>query len=143
MTRAIDTNPAHGTAVAVQGRGFLLVGPSGSGKSGLALNMLAGGATLVADDRVELHLVEGAVLMQAPAALRGLIEARGLGVLRTEPSRNVPLHHVVDLAAEPAARMPPLQTIDVLGAQIDLINGRNLPNLASALLLLGRGGRAE
>lgn len=141
--KAIHETPVHGTAVAVGGQGFLIVGPSGSGKSGLAIQMIALGAQLVSDDQVELIKGHGVVGMQAPVGLGGLIEARYVGLLNVKPIEHARLHHVVDLNADAATRLPQLQVCEVLGVRIDLINGGNVPNLASTLLLLGRGGRSE
>ena len=136
---ALENSPVHGTAIAVGGRGFLFVGASGCGKSGLALQMMALGAKLISDDQVLLERVGADVKMTAPDTLLNLIEARFIGVLRTNASGPAVLYHVVDLDHEPEARMPHLQHSEVLGVRIDLINGRNVPNLASSLMILGRG----
>ena len=87
------TNPAmttsatiHATALIVGHRGILIRGPSGSGKSRLALTLLqsagAGFARLVGDDRIHLEAVHGRLLMRPATALAGLIEIRGLGIVR-------------------------------------------------------------
>lgn len=62
-------------------RGVLIEGPSGSGKSDLALRALDAGWSLVADDRVLVWACEGRLYGRAPDPIEGLIEARGLGVL--------------------------------------------------------------
>ena len=71
----------------IRGRwlGALIEGPSGAGKSDLALRALDRGFRLVADDRVLVWAADGRVFGRAPAPLRGLIEARGLGVIPVEP----------------------------------------------------------
>ena len=66
----------HATAVTVAGRGLLIRGASGSGKSGLALEMMARGATLVADDRVIVSLRDNTLWLAPPAPLTGMIEAQ-------------------------------------------------------------------
>jgi serine kinase of HPr protein (carbohydrate metabolism regulator) len=80
----------HAGLIALYGRGawkgVLIEGPSGSGKSDLALRCLSLGFRLVADDRVSLWACEGRLWGCAPPALEGLIEARGLGVV-PEPAR--------------------------------------------------------
>ncbi len=68
----------HASCVARDGAGIVLLGPPGSGKSDLALRLLDRGFVLVADDRVEI--VDG--MARPPAQLAGLIEVRGLGLLR-------------------------------------------------------------
>ena len=71
----------HGTCVAIDGCAVLLRGPSGSGKSDLALRLIDGGARLVADDRAEISLRQRRLVVNAPPEIAGLIEVRGLGVL--------------------------------------------------------------
>ncbi len=141
--RKITESPAHGTAVAVGERGFLILGASGSGKSGLALQMITLGADLVADDQVVLERAGAGVQMSAPDALKGKIEARNVGILRSAPVSDVALCHVIDLDADAQARLPQLQDCEVMGVRINLINARNVPNLAPTLIVLGRGSRSD
>jgi HPr kinase/phosphorylase len=102
----------HASAVLVAARAVLIRGPSGSGKSRLAFDLIsaAGGAVrfarLVADDRAELQPAGGRLLARSAPALAGLIEVRGLGLRRLpyEPVAVVGL--VVDLAAADAQRLP-------------------------------------
>lgn len=75
----------HGSCVARGPDAVLLLGPPGSGKSDLVLRMLTMGWTLVADDQVVLTAVAGALHPTAPPALAGLLEVRGLGLLRSLP----------------------------------------------------------
>lgn len=71
----------HAGCVALGGCGVLIAGPSGSGKSDLALRLIDRGATLVSDDYSELAVEGAALVARAPAAITGQIEVRGLGVL--------------------------------------------------------------
>ena len=87
----------HATAVAVDGTAVLLRGPSGSGKSDLALRLIDGGARLVSDDRVALTLSEGRVFASAPRRIFGLIEVRGLGVVSVEAVDRAPIGLGIDL----------------------------------------------
>jgi HPr kinase/phosphorylase len=139
--KAIDHSPVHGTAIAVGVQGFLFLGRSGSGKSGLALQMMALGATLIADDQVILESKDNQISMRSPETLLGQIEARNLGILKVQTLPSVCLAHVVDLDAETTERMPEFKYCEVLGVRFDLINGRNIPNLASSLIILGRSER--
>lgn len=68
----------HGSCVSRNGQAVLLTGPPGSGKSDLVLRLLGRGFDLVADDQVEIQ--DGTV--RPPAALAGLLEARGIGIVR-------------------------------------------------------------
>lgn len=92
----------HASCVARDGAGVLLLGPPGVGKSDLALRLIDRGFMLVADDRVEVE--EG---MARPAAsLAGLIEVRGLGLLRLPARAPARLALVVELARTTPERLP-------------------------------------
>ncbi len=94
----------HGTCVEIAGLGVFLRGASGSGKSDLALRLLEGTADfpakLVADDRVCLALNKGRLTASAPPVLRGLLEIRGLGLVKVPVCAQAPLGLVVDLVQE-------------------------------------------
>jgi HPr kinase/phosphorylase len=83
----------HGSCVARDGAGVLILGPSGAGKSDLALRLLGKGFVLVADDQVDI--ADG--LAKAPASLAGLLEVRGLGIVRLPYLSNVELRIVIAL----------------------------------------------
>jgi len=87
----------HGTAVRLGQAGVLLRGPSGSGKSDLALRLIEAGACLVADDQVALALDDGDVWLSAPPAIAGMIEVRGVGILRLPRAQRAALRLVCDL----------------------------------------------
>ncbi len=91
----------HGSCVAREGAGVLIVGPSGAGKSDLTLRLLNLGFTLVADDRVDIT----GGLARAPPALAGLLEVRGLGIVRLSYSSDVDLKVVIALTPHPE-RLP-------------------------------------
>ncbi|MFT8808383.1 HPr kinase/phosphorylase [Gluconobacter sp.] len=76
---ASPEGPVHASCVAWKGEGVLISGSSGSGKSELALRLMDAGFDLVADDRV---LLQG-IIASAPERIAGLIEVRGVGILRT------------------------------------------------------------
>jgi HPr kinase/phosphorylase len=84
----------HGTCVARDGAGVLLVGPSGSGKSDLALRLLARGFDLVADDQVDIVGDRAS----APAPLAGLLEVRGFGIIQRMYVSHADLKVVIRLA---------------------------------------------
>jgi serine kinase of HPr protein (carbohydrate metabolism regulator) len=115
----------HASCVLVGRSAVLIRGPSGSGKSQLALTLIEVGglsatARLVADDRVRLFAANGRLLAAAPEAIRGKIEVRGSGVreIACEPLALVGL--VVDLAAGDASRLPePAATrVEILGVKL-------------------------
>ena len=77
--------------------GVLLLGPSGSGKSDLALRLIAAGAELVADDRTDLFVRRGRLYGRAPARLAGLFEIRGLGIVALAHAREARIALVVKM----------------------------------------------
>ena len=101
-----QTFNVHGTGLLVGETGILLRGPSGSGKSVLTLALLDRSegrgepAFLVADDRVELVGSPQGLQMQAPAALAGLLELRGRGIVSRPHRSPVRLDLVIDLVPE-------------------------------------------
>ena len=112
----------HATAIAIEGRGVLLRGPSGSGKSDLALRLIDAGARLVADDQSELSRIGDAVVVRPPAAIAGLIEVRGIGIIRVEPLMEVPLRLIADLApAETIERLPAPHFERILGCDLPVV----------------------
>jgi HPr kinase/phosphorylase len=112
----------HGTSVALGSGGLLLRGPSGSGKSDLALRLIDAGARLVADDQTELRRLGDALTMTAPASLAGRIEVRGIGILRVPSVARAPLRLVVDLVApERVERMPEPEFCELLGRAVPLL----------------------
>lgn len=137
-----DPLTLHATAVARAGRGLLILGPSGSGKSSLALEMIGQGAALVADDRTVLTRAGDSVMLSCPPELSGMIEARGLGLLRAPAHPPCPLALVVDLGAPEAARFPEAREVDFLGLTFPLAGGTASPHLAAALGLFLVHGRA-
>ena len=137
-----DTATRHASAVAVDGRALLLLGPSGSGKSALALDLMALGAGLIADDRVALTRREGAVIASAPPGLPPMIEARGIGLLNTALAPPAPLALALDLSEEESERLPPLRHITILGCGVPLLLRPTRGSLASGLIQLMRAGRA-
>lgn len=132
----------HASAIAVAGRGLLILGTSGAGKSALALALVGRGAGLVADDQVRLARRGDALIASAPDALAGLIEARGIGILRVPYVAEIPVVLAVDLDDAPAARMPQVRTITYLGLELELISAKGLPNLELALTILMQNGHA-
>jgi HPr kinase/phosphorylase len=126
MTSRPGWPPTHlpvavqGTAVSAEGRGALLIGPTGSGKSSIALQMIALGARLVSDDIVWLEQNGGVPWLsyppQAPQPPR--IEARGLGLIPFDPVPPAPLLLVVDLGRMETARLPRNEMVEIAGTRV-------------------------
>jgi HPr kinase/phosphorylase len=127
----MNHNPSvHASAVKVGERAVLIRGPSGSGKSRLAFDLILAGrsgqlppAVLVGDDRVLLDTAGGELLVSAVPELAGLIEIRGLGIRRCDFVAEAVVGMVVDLAAADAQRLPPPEALQssIFGATIPRI----------------------
>ena len=103
----------HASAALVGARAVLVRGPSGSGKSSFVLALLRAAqsgalpfARLVADDRAHIGAANGRLIVRPSEALKGLIEARGLGVLRLAYEPAAIVGSVVDLGSPDSERMP-------------------------------------
>jgi HPr kinase/phosphorylase len=131
----------HASCVAVDGRGLLIMGPAGSGKSALALQLMALGADLVADDQAELALNGDQVIARCPLALQGLIEARGVGILRARAIPQAEIALVADLSQPEPDRLPPRRSITLLGKTLDLVLGRGNPHFPASVLCYLQGSR--
>jgi HPr kinase/phosphorylase len=136
----------HGSAVKVGHLAVLIRGPSGSGKSRLAFDLIMAGragvverAILVGDDRVHLATVGHEIVVRPAPTLAGLIEIRGLGIRRCDFVEHATVGLVVDLDAEDAERLPPPESLKtcILGVEIPRIPvGRGyspLPLVVAAL----------
>ena len=135
----------HATCVALRRRGgawraILLRGPSGAGKSDLALRLIEGGARLVADDQTELVRRGKAVIATSPARIAGLIEARGVGIVKLTRDQLVaraPVALLVDLAPpERIERLPEPAREDLLGLDLPVLMLAPFEASASAKLRL-------
>jgi len=127
-----ETDVLHGTCVALGRHAALLRGPSGSGKSDLALRFLflarrgpvaQEAPSLVADDQVMVKREEGRIIADAPGSILGQMEVRGIGVVGIRPVAGAELVLVVDLVhAAEMERLPEAgATADVLGVKLPLV----------------------
>jgi HPr kinase/phosphorylase len=127
----------HATAIAIDGRALLLRGASGSGKSDLALRLIDAGARLVADDQSELCRRGAEVIVRAPAAIAGLVEVRGIGIVRLDALAEAPVALIVDLVpAETIERLPARRSETILGVALPLISVAPFEASAAAKLRL-------
>lgn len=141
---ADDGGIAHATTVSVDGRAMLIAGVSGSGKSSLALQMIALGAGLVSDDRTILTpSPEGLPLASAPPAIAGLIEARGIGVLKLPEAGPARVVAVIDLDRTETERVPEARRIRLCGAEVPYLHKVETGSFPAALLVYLRSGRLE
>lgn len=125
----------HATTVAIEGRGLLIIGPSGTGKSSLALQLLALGGRLVADDRTQVSRQGGDVIADVPDAIAGQIEARHVGILNVAPAGPTPLAAVADLGQLETTRLPDLHKHVVAGISFPCLHKADTAHFPSAVLL--------
>ena len=119
--RGEPTEPTiHASAVLVGTSAVLIRGPSGSGKSRLALELILAGRAgqiaptkLIGDDRVHVWTQGGELMVRPAPALAGLIEIRGLGIRRCDFAPEAPAGLVVDLDAADAERLPPPEALQI------------------------------
>ncbi len=131
---------ANVTAVSLNGKGILIEGKPGSGKSSLALSLIDRGAQLIGDDAIQLELRGPEIWASPPPNIAGLIEVRGLGLVEM-PMCEAPIHLILQLGPKPA-RMPETGTKSLLGALIPTLPiEAGVPNQALiAELALSRFG---
>ena len=121
MTEAASEQ-IHATCVALEGRGVLLLGAAGAGKSDLALRLVDAGWELVADDRVDLTASGDGLIASAPETLAGLLEVRGLGILRLPATERAVVALAVELVIpEAVPRLPDERHLGLLGHDVPVV----------------------
>ena len=107
----------HCTVVSINGNGILIEGPSGSGKSSLALGLLERAeaksisSSLVCDDQALLEARDGRLIAKAPSTIAGKIEVRGFGIVDLPFIKSVEVNLVARLVSElDLERMPKPKT---------------------------------
>src|SRR5690242_17092634 len=124
----LSAETVHASTVASDGRAVLITGPSGSGKSDLALRLLDRGFFLVSDDQTIVRRDGNRLIASAPPTIAGKLEVRGIGIVDMETAGDVPVALLVELTSEierlpedgrerPILGVPlPLISIDALAA---------------------------
>lgn len=133
----------HASTVSIDGRGVMICGGSGTGKSALALRLMALGAILVADDQTLVETRHGDLWARAPEPLRGMIEARGVGLLNAPFQDEARLCLCIDLDEAETDRLPPCRERQLGGVNLPLVLGQRTDHFPSAVLLFARHGRRE
>lgn len=133
----------HASCVALNGVGVLIVGASGSGKSGLALELMAYGGVLVSDDRTCLDMLDELLIASCPPNIKGQIEARGVGILAADVVQSAPIRLVVDMEHQEDDRLPKPRTCDLLNVKVPLLLRTDHAYFAAVIIQYLKGGRID
>lgn len=109
------------SCVAVDGRAVLIEGASGTGKSGLALELIDRGAVLVGDDGVLLEAADERLLARPHPNTRGLLEVRNLGILAFPCMEEAPVVLVIALDPQAPRFIEAAETVEIAGMALPLV----------------------
>ena len=126
----------HASCVDINGSGVLIIGRSGSGKSSLAINLLALGSKLVADDQCELVQKNNSFCISKPASLPKSIEIRGVGLVSVPMVNETGLDWIVNMDEVEKERMPTPQFTEIGGFRVPTVFGKDMDDLASRIYVL-------
>ena len=142
MSIRLSSETVHASSVAIDGRAVLITGPSGSGKSDLALRLLDRGFTLVSDDQTIVKKVGAHLIASAPTTIRGKLEVRGVGIVEIDHVDELPVALMVELTSEierlpDASRERPLLGVGVPLVSVNAMTASAASKVELALDRLG------
>ncbi len=112
----------HASGVCFNQKGVLFVGKPGAGKSDLALRCIDIGAVLVSDDQVDIKVEQNGLSASPPAAIAGLLEVRGVGILKMPYCSDCPIHLIIQLVdRNEVERLPEPAFHTIEGKQVPLL----------------------
>src|SRR3954469_16973647 len=118
----LSAETLHASTVASEGRAVLIAGPSGSGKSDLALRLLDRGFTLVSDDQTIVKRSGDRLIASAPPSIAGKLEIRGIGIVDMETLSEVPVALLIELTSEIQRLPDDSRERPILGVNLPLIS---------------------
>ena len=135
--RPLSSEMVHASTVAIRGRAVLITGPSGSGKSDLALRLIDRGFSLVSDDQTIVRRDGDRLLAAPPPTIAGKLEIRGIGIVEMEALQDVPVALIVDLTGDYARLPDDNRERQLLGVPLPLITVDAMTASAAAKVALG------
>jgi serine kinase of HPr protein (carbohydrate metabolism regulator) len=132
----LSAETIHASTVASDGRAVLITGPSGSGKSDLALRLLDRGFTLVSDDQTVVRRDGDRLLAAAPPNIAGKLEVRGIGIVEMEHVGDVPVSLLVELTSDIERIPDDSRERPILGISVPLVCIDALPASAPSKVAL-------
>jgi HPr kinase/phosphorylase len=121
----------HATAICIGGHGILIMGPSGSGKSDLALRLIDRGAVLICDDRVIVDTISGVPILRQAANIAGKIEVRGIGIVHMPAAGKADLRLIVNIGTPPERFPGSMPVCDLCGFSVPVLNLSAFENSAA------------
>lgn len=118
---SVSSETVHASTVAIDGKAVLIGGPSGSGKSDLALRLIDRGAVLVSDDYTIVRRTDAGLVASAPATIAGKMEVRGLGIVEMATAAEAPVALFVELDASPQRLPEPGETRSLAGVAVPVV----------------------
>jgi serine kinase of HPr protein (carbohydrate metabolism regulator) len=118
----LSAESIHASTVAIDGRAVLIGGPSGSGKSDLALRLIDRGFTLVSDDQTVVRRDGDRLIAAAPPTIAGKLEVRGIGIVDMPTAGDVPVALLVELTSDIQRIPDDGQERPILGVPIPLVS---------------------
>ena len=119
----LSAETLHASTVAADGRAVLITGPSGSGKSDLALRLLDRGFSLVSDDQTVVKRDGDKLLASPPPSIAGKLEIRGIGIVDVDHLTDLPVALIVELTMSNFQRLPDdSRERPILGVNLPLIS---------------------